>query len=451
LQRLLTYRFLLLIFVLLPFVTKGQEQNYDSLLQRIDTIENPVYMPVVSFAYGVLNFRGDVQNIYMSPVSGHPGYSINVSTFVDKTHFFVANFSILSGKLSGNSYSYGDVTQNLNFQTSLTMIGVNLEYRFGHLVPAESLIRPYVSLGVGSLQFSSKGDLEDGAGNTYHYWSDGSIMNEAESVAGTALPLSRDYLFETDLRNREQELGFGDYGQSSLTIPLGIGGQFRINNRAFFSLGFTYHYTFTDMLDNVAQSGTSISGSKGNDSFIFSNVALHFDLFSDPATRSVDLLYADVEFDPLLFDDEDGDFVLDVTDRCPGTPYGVEVDTLGCPLDGDFDDVPDYLDQENETALNAWVDEQGVTVSEEDYLAAMEVRNSAMTREDVAEYLAIISGEYQLRSSHKIPEKFKSLDVDGDGYLSFDELLLVIDQYFDFQLDLNVEEIRLLNDFFFAQ
>ncbi len=65
-----------------------------------------------------------------------------------------------------------------------------------------------------------------------------------------------------------------------------------------------------------------------------------------------------------MFDDEDGDFVLDVSDRCPGTPFGVAVDTLGCPLDGDNDGVPDYLDQEPETAEGAWVDEQGVTVTE---------------------------------------------------------------------------------------
>ena len=49
----------------------------------------------------------------------------------------------------------------------------------------------------------------------------------------------------------------------------------------------------------------------------------------------------------------------------------------------------------------------------------------------------------------EIPEIFQSLDVDGDGSLSLDELLLVIDRYFDFQLDL--EEVRQLNDFFFSQ
>ena len=129
----------------------------------------------------------------------------------------------------------------------------------------------------------------------------------------------------------------------------------------------------TDVLDNVAYEGTSIQGSKGNDSYLYTHLTLHFDLFSDPTTRTVDLLYADVEFDPLFFDDEDGDFVLDVSDRCPGTPYGVEVDSLGCPLDGDMDGVPDYLDQELEQCSDAWVDDKGVTVIEEEFLACMEL------------------------------------------------------------------------------
>jgi hypothetical protein len=205
------------------------------------------------------------------------------------------------------------------------------------------------------------------------------------------------------------------------------------------------------MLDNVAYEGTSIQGKKGNDSFVYSHLSLHFDLFSDPKTRTVELLYADVEFDPLLFDDEDGDFVLDVTDRCPGTPYGIAVDTLGCPLDGDMDGVPDYLDLELFTERGAWVDDQGVTLFEEEFLESMELRNNAMPREGVDDYMTIISGDYTLPSAEAIPAKFQSLDVDGDGELSFEELLRVIDSYFDLQMDLDLEEIRQLNDFFFSQ
>jgi len=433
-------------------VVQGQEIDYDSLLQRIDTVENPVYKPVVSFSYGVLNFRGDVQNSLVTPAIGNSAVAVNLSTFVDRQHNFVANFSFLIGNLSGNLYDYSDLSRNLNFRTSLTSIGANVEYRFGNIIDKDALIRPYLSVGAGTLNFNAKGDLIDDNGQSYYYWSDGSIRDAPELPSGDAPILYRDYAYETDLRLREQEeFGLGDYSQISLAFPASVGAHFRISNRAFFSLGLSYYYTVSDMLDNVAFEGTSIQGSKGSDSFIYSHLALHFDLFSDPTTRTVELLYADVEFDPLLFDDEDGDFVLDVTDQCPGTPYGVKVDTLGCPLDGDGDGVPDYLDLELFTERGAWVDDKGVTLFEEEFLASMELRNNAMAREDVVDYTDIISGEYELDSKEEIPAKFISLDKDGDGYISFEELLQVIDSYFDLQLDLDLDEIRQLNEFFFSQ
>jgi len=201
----------------------------------------------------------------------------------------------------------------------------------------------------------------------------------------------------------------------------------------------------------VAYEGTSVQGDQGNDAYVFSHVSVHFDLFSDPSTRRVDLLYADAEFDPLFFDDEDGDFVLDVSDHCPGTPYGIEVDSLGCPLDGDMDGIPDYIDQELETAFGAWVDDEGVTITEEDFYASIENRNNAMPRDQVAAYFITIRDEYSVGGSQQIPEMFKMLDEDGDGYISFDELLKTVDLYFDYQLELDIDEVRQLNDYFFSQ
>ena len=57
-----------------------------------------------------------------------------------------------------------------------------------------------------------------------------------------------------------------------------------------------------------------------------------------------------------------------------------------------------------------------------------------------------------MMSQCQLPDDFSfevSIPTDGDGYLSFDELLRGIDQYFDSELDL--EEIRQLNEFFFSQ
>lgn len=435
-----------------PVLLAGQEIDYDSLLERIDTVENPVYKPVVSFSYGMLNFRGDVRNSYSSAAVGNPAGRVNVATFIDKYNYFIANFSFLMGRLNGNEYAHGEIARNLNFQTDLYVAGVNAEYRFGHFLPATFLVRPYLSLGVENINFSAKGDLTDQNGMTYYYWSDGTIRDADESMPGPAHILHRDYVYETDLRLREQkEFGLGNYSQRSLAFPAGLGAHFRINDRAFFTLGIEYHYTLTDVLDNVAYTGTSIRGEQGNDSYFFSHLAVHFDLFSDPDTRTVDLLYADVEFDPLFFDDEDGDFVLDVSDRCPGTPSGVEVDSVGCPVDSDGDGVPDYLDREPDTPPGVWVNEAGETVTEDQFLASLQYREEAMNRENVAEYTEMIRGNYRVTSAGEIPDKFKTLDTDDDGYLSFEELLRAIDEYFDYRLDLTLEELRQLNAFFFSQ
>ncbi len=432
-------------------IVQSQDLDYDSLLQRVDTVENPVYKPVVSFSYGVLNYYGDVKNSYNSLAIGNHAAMVNVSTFVDKKHHFIGNFSFLIGKLSGNEYSYSDISRNLNFETELSSIGLNLEYRFGHLFPKDALVRPYVTLGVESINFSAKGDMKNEDGLGYNYWSDGTIRDVEEPVVGSS-EIFRDYIFETDLRLREvREFGLGDYSQRAFSIPFGAGFHFKIDGRSFFSLGMSYHYTLSDMLDNVAPEGTSIQGAKGNDGYMFSHLSVHFDLFSDPTTRTVDLLFADVEFDPLFFDDEDGDFVLDVTDRCPGTPYGVAVDTLGCPFDGDTDGVPDYFDKELESAPKAWVDDEGVTVTEDEFLSSIAIRNDAMQRDHVLAYMAMIRSGYRLSSATVIPDQFQSLDTDEDGYLSFDELLKSIDQFFDYQLELDLNELRQVNDFFFSQ
>jgi hypothetical protein len=152
-----------------------------------------------------------------------------------------------------------------------------------------------------------------------------------------------------------------------------------------------------------------------------------------------------------MFENEDGDAVVDWYDRCPGTPAGVAVDTTGCPFDRDGDGVPDYQDLEPESRPGVWVDPDGTTLTEEEFLARMEYRNKAMKREEVGPYMDMILAEYMTGSVLEIPDRFKPLDTDQDGYLSYDELLKSIDRYFDYQLDLTLEELRNLNEFFFSQ
>ncbi len=442
---------LLLLLLMVGIYSFGQEDtNYDELLQRVDTIENPVYKPVVSIGYGALNFMGDVRNSYRMPVVGNPGVKLNVATFVDNLHYFTLNFYFLTGLLTGDQRSI-NLDQNLNFSSNIYSIGANIRYDFGHLISPELKIRPYIAAGIEQLNFNTKGDLFDADDILYHYWPDGTIRGIAEDQEGAAFPLTRDYKYETDLRSYEKNLyTLGDYNPRSIGVPVELGFSMEVSDRIAVSIGTEYHFTFTDFIDNVSSQGTYIVGNRAKDGFLYTQATLHFDMFSDPATRTVDLLFADVELDPIFFDDEDADFVLDMADHCPGTPYGVVTDTLGCPLDGDNDGVPDYLDKEKNSPAGVWVDENGATLSE-DRLVFNLKRESALKRQDLEAYMELYEDRFKEKAVTEIPETFASLDTDADGYISFDELLRVIDDYFDYNVNLSLEELRQVNEFFFSQ
>jgi len=59
------------------------------------------------------------------------------------------------------------------------------------------------------------------------------------------------------------------------------------------------------------------------------------------------------------FSDKDEDGVSDKKDRCPGTPYDVDVNDDGCPIDSDGDGVFDYKDRCPNTPARMSVDDYG--------------------------------------------------------------------------------------------
>ena len=61
--------------------------------------------------------------------------------------------------------------------------------------------------------------------------------------------------------------------------------------------------------------------------------------------------------------DSDGDGVTDDRDKCPNTPKGAPVDSVGCPLDSDGDGVYDYLDTCPNTPKGVSIDDRGCPTS----------------------------------------------------------------------------------------
>ena len=106
--------------------------------------------------------------------------------------------------------------------------------------------------------------------------------------------------------------------------------------------------------------------------FLYSNLAIradvrHIYVINDTANNFEYTLGATMYFGgskqqaavaPAVLD-SDNDGVTDNYDNCPGTPMGVAVDQVGCPLDSDQDGVPDYLDKCPGTPAGVAVDRDG--------------------------------------------------------------------------------------------
>jgi hypothetical protein len=445
-----------IIFLVLGWTSAGlafgQEGNIyeDMLKEEVETI-NPTYMPVIGIGTGYINFMGDVKNNVRNPVVGNLGLKVNISTFVDNRHFYKANFFLLYGSITGNQRSMVP-DENLNFQSSLVNLGVNIDYSFGNFFKHPGVLRPFISLGLENLQFNTKGDLTDASNQTYFYWSDGTIRNNRDGVYPNSI-IQRDYTYESDLRELDT-YGKGSYSQNAFALPVDVGLDFQVSSRVNMRLGYAMHFTFTDYLDNVAGdknlvNSVNVGGNTRNDWFSYSYVSMHFDLFSDPKTKIVEKMFVMLDdWDYTFYDDDDNDGIGIKWDRCPDTPPGVEVDSSGCPLDGDQDGVPDYTDKERNSLMGSIVDEDGVTIQDAqiDSLLTLE----AIQRSEVAEYFRALASQ-KVRVHRDIPEKFRFLDTDKDKEISFDEVLTAIDRFFDFDSSLSTSDIYELNDFFFSQ
>ncbi len=136
----------------------------------------------------------------------------------------------------------------------------------------------------------------------------------------------------------QSTLEIGSYDDDVLTAQLGAGLYFHLTPRLVLDASYRYTEALDDPPSNVGGVNVETEYSSHN-----VGLGLRFNFFE--AKYGVQ--------------DDDGDGVANETDQCPGTPAGVQVDSVGCPLDGDNDGVADYLDQCLNTPAGAEVNDQG--------------------------------------------------------------------------------------------
>jgi hypothetical protein len=413
--------------------------------------ENTIYKPIIGIGTGVFNYIGEVNNNdRTNPLVNN--YGIQVSVIKNFSPSWGLRFDVAYGRMSAREQRPNVFR---NFSSEVVTFNLHATYSFAGLLRPGRFLNPYLSVGVGAINFDAKGDLKDANGVTYVPWSDGTLRSSAEpesgpNTVGSPAPLRADYVYETDLRKANLD-SLGEYAQFAFAIPLTFGINFRVSPRSIIRLSSTFSYAFTDLIDNYTYMG--VEGRKGdkiNDMFLFTAVSYHFDFFTSKKVKKSK--YDDMEF-ASLEGDSDSDGVSDLLDQCPNTPEGANVDENGCPLDSDMDGVYDYADEEPNTDPNLNVNEKGVgitddmtSLSEEDTLATIRAKMF-----EVYPDMSLVYKSTHTSGKDSIQKKFSEVhhwlvDNDDDRNVTIEEIYEAIDHFFEGQLHVSVAFMKNLID-----
>ena len=422
------------------------------------TSKKSFYLPILSFAQGIMNFNGDVgYNKFNQPFTARSGFQIELQ-FQSANRLSFALF-LLSGRVFGDEKT---VTRTANFKSTIVSEGFMLRYDFISKKNDDQILVPYLTAGVEYMFFRSKTDLLDASGKKYQYWDDGSIRDIAQTDPNSdqAVLLHRDYNYETDIRDANLD-NIGKYRTTAFGLPVGAGVRFQVSPRFSMNFSSVCHFAGTDMIDGVSEDGKgNRKGNSKNDKFIFSSVSLRFSLSSPKESEKSTQITA------LVYEDSDGDGVTDLDDDSSGTPRNNPVTANGKPYDLDNDGIPDYRDQELKTSANAIVNENGVTITEamieeqfrKDSLSALpavieylKAYDKFMKRNPEAEKLLNKAPKNNAAPTANVPDLYRNIDMDQNGIISPKEISLAIDAYLARQSPYNVSQFFDLIDYFFSQ
>ena len=311
--------------------------------------EEELYKPIISVGVGTLSFFGDIgdtvqgkNRINRAPFQGGFSYTLRlvnpINDYLDVA--FYAMFGSTSVRQTTPSSLY-PTPNGLSFRSSIKSGGITFNYNFNQLLKKGHIVEPYVHLGIESIEYNSEIDTDPNDPSNF-YDSDVSI-------------------FSVDQPTNKYAVG----------IPLEIGAHVHIGNKIKFRVGSAIHFTSTDYIDGINNSVKFPFGS-GKDNLLFTHIAIAYDFNTKKAKPPLDPLMDEISMNLLLQDtiDSDGDSVVDHIDFCAKTPLNTPVDQFGCPLDDDLDGVINSKDKELLTMEGVIVNENGVTMIEDDFMLA---------------------------------------------------------------------------------
>ncbi len=423
----------LLLFLAFSFcVNYSFSAEKDSIKTNTPSTYNYSKAPSIGYNIGYLNFFGDVKlNGYKPSFGSRLGHQFYISIPLSKS--FNISYNFFAGKIFGEETRSAD---NLNFRTSLVGQALMVEYNFYAIIKPEEdsklSLLPFIGFGVEALVFRAKADMKNASEKKYYYWDDGSIkdMPQTSGNIDLAVNIERDNTYETELRDANLD-GFGKYSQITFAMPFTFGADLKVGKNLNFRLGATYHYTFSDMLDNVSSVGSgNRKGAAGKDMFLFSSLGVSYKFGAPKKEKGVDT-------------DEDG--IADILDKCRETPKGVKVDKNGCPQvndkDRDGDGVLDVVDKCRDTKAGDKVDKEGCSEEQKDNLVKI-----AQQADSIAAAKAVKDAEIK-----SVNDGFYFADLNKNGKVEVSEVNEFIDRLFDNDKNVTVPLMEEIIDYYFSQ
>jgi len=431
------------------------------IAQEPNSDKNFVVNPLVGFHVGPQAFHSDSFQLSY----GQSPLQVSFMAGLEIKPFFHTTINYQKGQVRQKQQPFNGP---LNFQTDFHAFDLRFSWISEQV--DQLPLSFFISSGIGFMAFNTFTDAKASNGNSYHFWSDGSIRDIKENPTNSDLAntLERDYVYETPLR----------LNQRSVFIPVHFGAKIALSHHLDAWVAYELR---------VLEKDRPFSFGKGlsNDKLQRLTLGLSFTFRPKPTLTTPQtpafipappipnpLLimpvfganhFEDVDFDAILADDEDKDGVPDVVDSCLQTPLGWLVDAHGCPPDRDLDGIPDQFDDEPDSEKGAWVNEKGVKVSDAflqecyndsiTYMSQILRKVSRQSRpypikrfipqENFLKWAQMLDEHPSWRpilvSKEQLPAELKIFDSDDNGVISLTELLNASDLLFEGDASMNTD------------
>ncbi|MEO8962884.1 MAG: OmpA family protein [Ginsengibacter sp.] len=252
-----------------------------------------------------------------------------------------------SAQLQPVYYNYKTTVQDLSLQGIFTLNNIRFHKQKSGMVI-------YGGLGIGATTYNARVQVPESFGQI-----NGGLYENRKDTRKALKDLLKDVPYIAAENDNTTRAKLGSHPLRATGTAL-AGIAFKLGKRVNLAIEDRFTMTKDDLLDGQRWQEHSVADpvlTSSFDSYNYLSVGLNFNLGSKAIEplwwiNPLDYAYSEInnpkhmKLPKPVFDDADGDGVVDQLDKEPNTPAGCPVDTHGVSKDTDGDGVPDCKDKE---------------------------------------------------------------------------------------------------------